>query len=178
MAAVAVSVSWSRYFCVMMEGLGHPLPTELTACAADGGIINLPAMLLVIVLSLILMRGTRGSSFFNDVMVLLKILVVIAFIVIGFQYIRTENLTPFIPENTGTFGDYGWSGILRGAAIVFFAYIGFDAVSTAAQETKNPKRNMPIGILGSLLICTVLYMLFAFVMTGVTDYHAYIMTQK
>ena len=173
-AAVAVSVSWSRYFCVMMEGLGYPLPTELTACAADGGIINLPAMLLVIVLSLILMRGTRGSSFFNDVMVLLKILVVVAFIVIGFQYIRTENLTPFIPENTGTFGDYGWSGILRGAAIVFFAYIGFDAVSTAAQETKNPKRNMPIGILGSLLICTVLYMLFAFVMTGVTDYHAYI----
>ena len=173
-AAVAVSVSWSRYFCVMMEGLGYPLPTELTACAADGGIINLPAMLLVIVLSLILMRGTRGSSFFNDVMVLLKILVVVSFIVIGFQYIRTENLTPFIPENTGTFGDYGWSGILRGAAIVFFAYIGFDAVSTAAQETKNPKRNMPIGILGSLLICTVLYMLFAFVMTGVTDYHAYI----
>ena len=173
-AAVAVSVSWSRYFCVMMEGLGYPLPTELTACAADGGIINLPAMLLVIVLSLILMRGTRGSSFFNDVMVLLKILVVVSFIVIGFQYIRTENLTPFIPENTGTFGDYGWSGILRGAAIVFFAYIGFDAVSTAAQETKNPKRNMPIGILGSLLICTVLYMLFAFVMTGVTDYHDYI----
>ena len=90
------------------------------------------------------------------------------------MYVRSENLTPFIPENTGTFGAYGWSGILRGAAIVFFAYIGFDAVSTAAQETKNPRRNMPIGILGSLFVCTVLYMLFAFVMTGVTHYTDYI----
>ncbi len=172
-AAVAVSISWSRYFCTMMEGLGWTLPLELTACPSEGGIINLPAMLLVIVLSFILMRGTQGSSRFNDFMVVLKIAVVLAFIGIGMKYVRTENLTPFIPANTGNFGDYGWSGILRGAAIVFFAYIGFDAVSTAAQEARNPRRNMPIGILGSLLICTVLYMLFAFVMTGVVDYHAY-----
>ncbi len=173
-AAVAVSVSWSRYFCVMMADIGYPLPQELTACYADGGLINLPAMVLVTVLSLILMRGTKGSSLFNDLMVILKVAVVLAFIVIGMMYVRSENLTPFIPENTGTFGAYGWSGILRGAAIVFFAYIGFDAVSTAAQETKNPRRNMPIGILGSLFVCTVLYMLFAFVMTGVTHYTDYI----
>ncbi len=173
-AAVAVSVSWSRYLCVMLQDIGFELPAAYTACPADGGVINLPAMILVVVLSLILMRGTKGSSRFNDIMVVLKLLVVLSFIVIGLQYVRSEHLTPFIPDNTGTFGEYGWSGILRGAAIVFFAYIGFDAVSTAAQETKNPKRNMPIGILGSLLICTVLYMLFAFVMTGVVDYHAYI----
>ncbi len=172
-AAVAVSISWSRYFCTMMEGLGWALPIELTACPSEGGIVNLPAMLLVVVLSFILMCGTKGSSRFNDFMVVLKIAVVLAFIGIGMKYVRTENLTPFIPANTGNFGDYGWSGILRGAAIVFFAYIGFDAVSTAAQEARNPRRNMPIGILGSLLVCTVLYMLFAFVMTGVVDYHAY-----
>lgn len=172
-AAVAVSISWSRYFSVVMADIGCPLPAEWTACPADGGIYNVPATIFVVVLSLILMRGTKGSSRFNDFMVVLKICVVLAFIIIGFKYIRAENLTPFIPENTGVFGEYGISGILRGAAIVFFAYIGFDAVSTAAQEAKNPRRNMPIGILGSLLICTVLYILFAFVMTGVVDYHAY-----
>ena len=173
-AAVAIAVSWSRYLGVMMQGLGVPLPAEWMACPADGGIFNVPAALLVVTLSLILMRGTKGSSRFNDLMVVLKVAVVLTFIVIGLKCIRTENLTPFIPENTGTFGEYGWSGVLRGAAIVFFAYIGFDAVSTAAQETRDPRRNMPIGILGSLLVCTVLYMLFAFVMTGVADYHAYI----
>lgn len=173
-AAVAISISWSRYFCIMMSDIGHPLPIELTACPSDGGVFNLPAALLVILLSFILMRGTAGSSKFNDLMVVLKISVVLAFIFIGFKYIKADNLTPFIPANTGNFGDYGWSGILRGAAIVFFAYIGFDAVSTAAQETKNPRRNMPIGILGSLIICSILYMIFSFVMTGVVDYHEYI----
>lgn len=172
-AAMAVSISWSRYFSVIMADVGWPLPVAWTACPADGGVFNVPAMLLVVTMSLILVRGTRGSSRFNDFMVALKLLVVMAFIVIGLRYVRADNLTPFIPENTGNFGDYGISGVLRGAAIVFFAYIGFDAVSTAAQETKNPRRNMPIGILGSLLVCTLLYMLFAFVMTGVVDYHAY-----
>lgn len=173
-AAVAVSVSWSRYFSVMLSDLGYPLPVAYTACPADGGVFNVPAALLVVVLSLILMRGTKGSSRFNDLMVVLKLAVVLTFIGIGLHYVNSDHLTPFISENTGVFGEYGWSGILRGAAIVFFAYIGFDAVSTAAQETINPRRNMPIGILGSLFICTVLYMLFAFVMTGVVDYHAYI----
>lgn len=173
-AAVAVSISWSRYFCVMLADMGYALPVAYTACPAEGGVFNVPAALLVVVLSLILMRGTKGSSRFNDLMVVLKLAVVLAFIGIGLHYVNSDHLTPFIPENTGVFGEYGWSGILRGAAIVFFAYIGFDAVSTAAQETINPRRNMPIGILGSLFICTVLYMLFAFVMTGVVDYHAYI----
>lgn len=173
-AAVAISISWSKYFCIMMSDIGYALPTELTACPAEGGTFNLPAAILVIILSLILMRGTSGSSKFNDLMVTLKIAVVLAFIGIGFKYINTDNLTPFIPANTGVFGEYGWSGILRGAAIVFFAYIGFDAVSTAAQETKNPRRNMPIGIMGSLIVCSVLYMIFSLVMTGVVNYKEYI----
>lgn len=173
-AAVAISISWSKYFCIMMSDIGYALPTELTACPAEGGTFNLPAAILVIILSLILMRGTSGSSKFNDLMVTLKIAVVLAFIGIGFKYINTDNLTPFIPANTGIFGEYGWSGILRGAAIVFFAYIGFDAVSTAAQETKNPRRNMPIGIMGSLIVCSVLYMVFSLVMTGVVNYKEYI----
>ena len=173
-ASVAIAISWSKYFSIMLQGIGYPLPIEWTACPSEGGLFNVPAMLLVVLLSCILMRGTAGSSKFNDLMVALKITVVLAFIFIGFKYIRAENLTPFIPENTGVFGEYGWSGVLRGAAIVFFAYIGFDAVSTAAQETKNPRRNMPIGILGSLLVCSILYMVFSFVMTGVVDYHAYI----
>lgn len=169
-AAVTVSISWSRYFCVMLADVGWPLPSELCACPAEGGLVNLPAICIVVLLSFFLAGGTRGSARFNDCMVVLKLTVVFAFIFLGWKYIRTENFTPYVPDNTGAFGDFGWSGVLRGAAIVFFAYIGFDAVSTAAQETINPKRNMPIGILGSLLVCTILYMLFAHVMTGVVHY--------
>ena len=104
---------------------------------------------------------------------ILEVSVVLVFVVLGWKYIRMENYTPYIPANTGTLGEFGFSGILRGAAIVFFAFLGFDAVSTAAQETKNPKRNMPIGILMSLVVCTILYMLFAHVMTGVVHYSAF-----
>ena len=120
-----------------------------------------------------MIRGTRESAFVNGIIVLLKVTVVIVFITVGWQYIKPENYTPYIPENTGTFGEFGFSGIIRAAAIVFFAYIGFDAVSTAAQEAKNPKRDMPIGILLSLGICTILYILFAHVMTGVVNYQAF-----
>lgn len=173
LAAMTVSISWSRYFCIILSDIGINLPQAWSACPADGGIFNVPATALIVLLSLILMRGTKGSSKFNDFLVILKIAVVLIFIFIGFKYVSADNLTPFIPQNTGVFGEYGWSGVLRGAAIVFFAFLGFDAISTAAQETKNPRRNMPIGILGSLLICTILYMVFALVMTGVVDYHAY-----
>jgi len=124
-------------------------------------------------MSFLLIRGTQESSFVNGIIVLLKVSVVLVFIAVGWQYIRPENYTPYIPENTGKFGEFGFSGIIRAAAIVFFAYIGFDAVSTAAQEAKNPKRDMPIGILLSLGICTVLYILFAHVMTGVVNYQAF-----
>ena len=124
-------------------------------------------------MSLFLIRGTEGSSIFNGFIVFLKVSVILIFVILGWKYINTDNYTPYIPANTGVLGEYGFSGILRGAAIVFFAFLGFDAVSTAAQETKNPKRNMPIGILVSLLVCTVLYMVFAHVMTGVAHYTAF-----
>lgn len=136
LAAMTVSISWSRYFTIMLSDLGWHLPQTWTACPADGGVFNLPATLLIVLLSFILMRGTKGSSKFNDFLVVLKIAVVLIFIYVGFKYINTDNLTPFVPQNTGVFGEYGWSGVLRGAAIVFFAFLGFDAISTAAQETQ------------------------------------------
>ena len=172
-AATTVSISWSRYLVVFLEGFGVQLPHALTACPWDGGVVNVPAFLIVALMSVFLIRGTEGSSIFNGIIVFLKVSVVLVFVVLGWKYIRMENYTPYIPANTGTLGEFGFSGILRGAAIVFFAFLGFDAVSTAAQETKNPKRDMPIGILMSLGVTTVLYMLFAHVMTGVVNYSAF-----
>ena len=169
-AATTVSISWSRYLVRFLEGFDINLPPELVSCPWDGGIINLPAVFIVVLASLLLIRGIEGSSKVNAVIVSLKIAVVLVFIILGWKYINTANYSPYIPKNTGTFGEYGFSGIIRAAAIVFFAFIGFDAVSTAAQETKNPKRDMPIGILLSLVICTVLYIFFAHVMTGVVHY--------
>lgn len=169
-AATTVSISWSRYMTVFLQGVGIDLPHAFTACPWDGGIVNIPAMIIVVLMSLILMRGTAGSSFFNGLIVFLKIAVILIFVILGWQFIQNDNYTPYIPANTGTLGEFGISGIFRGAAIVFFAFLGFDAVSTAAQETKNPKRDMPIGILVSLLVCTILYILFAHVMTGVAHY--------
>jgi APA family basic amino acid/polyamine antiporter len=171
-AATTVSISWSRYLVVFLEGFGVHLPQALTACPWDGGIVNIPAFVIVVLMSILLIRGTEGSSIFNGIIVFLKVSVVLVFVVLGWKYIRMENYTPYIPTNTGTLGEFGFSGILRGAAIVFFAFLGFDAVSTAA-ETKNPKRDMPIGILMSLVVCTILYMLFAHVMTGVVHYSAF-----
>ena len=169
-AAVTVSISWSQYFAKFMADCGFPLPQAFTACPWDGGIINIPAALIVVFMSLFLIGGTKESSRLNTLIVLLKVSVIAIFIALGWRYVRAENLTPFIPENTGVLGEYGWSGVLRGAAVVFFAFLGFDAVSTAAQETTNPKRNMPLGILVSLLICTILYVAFGYIMTGVAHY--------
>lgn len=168
--AATVGISWSRYLVKFLEGFDIHLPVELTAGPWDGGIINLPAVFIIVLMSLLLIRGTGESAKVNSVIVALKVSVVLIFIFLGWQYINNDNYVPYIPDNTGSFGEFGFSGIIRAAAIVFFAYIGFDAVSTAAQEAKNPKRDMPWGILGSLTICTILYLLFAHVMTGVTSY--------
>lgn len=168
--AATVGISWSRYLIRFLEGFDVHLPTALTLGPWDGGIINLPAVFIIVLMSLLLIKGTKESAFVNGLIVSLKVAVVLVFIFLGWRYINTSNYNPYIPDNNGTFGEFGFSGIIRAAAIVFFAYIGFDAVSTAAQEAKNPKRDMPWGILGSLAICTILYILFAHVMTGVTAY--------
>jgi len=168
--AATVGISWSRYLVKFLDGFNIHLPVELTAGPWDGGFINLPAVFIIVLMSLLLIKGTKESAFVNAIIVGLKVIVVLVFIILGWKYINNTNYNPYIPDNTGKFGDFGFSGIIRAAAIVFFAYIGFDAVSTAAQEAKNPKRDMPIGILGSLVICTILYILFAHVMTGVTSY--------
>jgi APA family basic amino acid/polyamine antiporter len=171
--AATVGISWSRYLVRFLEGFDVHLPHDLTVGPWDGGIINLPAVFIIVLMSLLLIKGTKESAFVNAIIVGLKVTVVIVFIFLGWKYINNTNYNPYIPDNTGNFGDFGFSGIIRAAAIVFFAYIGFDAVSTAAQEAKNPRRDMPIGILGSLAICTVLYILFAHVMTGVTSYTSF-----
>lgn len=171
--AATVSISWSQYLVKFLEHYNIVIDPAFTSSPAEGGIINIPAVFIVMMMSLLLMRGTRESAFINGIIVTLKVAVVLVFIALGWQYIRPENFDPYIPNNTGTFGEFGFSGVIRAAAIVFFAYIGFDAVSTAAQEAKNPKRDMPIGILVSLAICTVLYILFAHVMTGVANYTSF-----
>jgi APA family basic amino acid/polyamine antiporter len=181
LGAATVAVSWSGYLLELLYKFGINMPAEL-ACSPwqvlklsdgtvlDGGIINLPAVLIVMLISLILMRGTEKSAKLNNVLVTLKLVVVVIFIALGWGFIDPANHTPFIPKNTGISGQFGWSGIATGAAVVFFAFIGFDAVSTAAQEAKNPQKGMPIGILGSLIICTILYVLFSYVMTGLVPY--------
>jgi basic amino acid/polyamine antiporter, APA family len=171
--AATVSISWSRYLVKFLEGFNLHLPEWMASGPWDGGMINLPAVFIVVLMSLLLIKGTSESAKVNAFIVVLKVSVVLIFIFLGWRYINSDNYVPYIPENNGNFGEFGFSGIIRAAAIVFFAYIGFDAVSTAAQEAKNPKRSMPWGILGSLAICTVLYILFAHVMTGVTSYKSF-----
>ena len=181
LGAATVAVSWSRYLLELLSNFGLHLPKSIVSSPWEsltlsdgtvysGGIINLPAIFIIVVLSLILMRGTSGSSKINNVLVFVKLLVVIVFILLGWSHIDPANYDPYIPANTGKFENFGWTGIATGAAVVFFAFIGFDAVSTAAQEAKNPQKGMPIGILGSLAICTILYVLFAHVMTGLVKY--------
>lgn len=179
-AAAAVAVGWSGYLASFLKGFGLTLPASLSTApitvdesfnfVATGAIINLPAVLLIGVLATVLIFGVRQSSIFNSVMVLLKIGVIVLFILFGMGHVDPDNWQPFIPENTGTPGQFGWSGILRGAGLVFMAYLGFDAISTAAQEARNPRRDMPIGILGALLVCTLLYIAAAAVLTGLASY--------
>jgi basic amino acid/polyamine antiporter, APA family len=171
-ASSVVAVSWSRYVMSFLGGFGITLPTQFSACPFDPtpGIINIPAMLIVMAISFLLMVGIKESANVNTVIVIIKVAVVLTFIGVGLYYIKPENYQPFIPENTGKFGEFGISGIMRAAGIIFFAYIGFDSVSTAAQESRKPARDIPIGILGSLLICTIIYLAFAFVLTGMVNY--------
>ena len=178
--AATVGISWSQYLVKFLAQFDIHLPAQLTsspfetAVLHDGstvhGWVNLPAVLIIALVTSIIIRGTKGSALFNAFVVALKVGVVLLFIALGWQYIDPANYHPYIPQNTGTFGEYGWSGILRGAGVVFFVFIGFDIVATMAQETKNPQRNMPIGILGSLIVCTILFILFGYVMTGLAHY--------
>ena len=168
--AATVSVSWSKYLVRLLQHFQITLPPELTKSYFEGGLVNLPAIFIIIVVSLVLIVGIQESARLNGIIVALKVAIVVLVIGLGFGYINQANYVPFIPPNTGEFGHYGWSGIMRAAGVIFFAYIGFDAVSTAAQEAKNPKRDMPIGIIGSLAICTLLYVGFAYVLSGIVNY--------
>jgi len=188
LASATVAASWSQYFNQLLLVFGLSIPPELLMGPWEGGIVNLPAIVIVCLLSLLLMRGTQESSFVNNILVILKVSVVLLFIALGWKFISPENHVPFIPVNEGevalkngeigffeffkseSFGHFGWSGILRAAGVLFFAFVGFDAVSTAAQEAINPKKGMPVGIIGSLIICTILYVLFSYVMTGLAHY--------
>ena len=175
LGAATVGVSWSQYLAKLLQQFGVTLPDALVRSPFEpGGIINLPAIFIICAISLVLIRGMRGSSRLNNILVVLKIAVVFAFIILGWSFIDPANHVPLIPENRGEFGHFGLSGIAMGAAVVFFAFIGFDAVSTAAQETINPRKSMPRGIIGALLVCTVLYVLFAYVMTGMLPHEEFL----
>jgi APA family basic amino acid/polyamine antiporter len=168
--AGAVSVSWSGYVVSLLHEWGLDLPQALIASPFDGGVMNLPALLIIVVISLVLIGGISESARVNAAIVAVKVAVVLAVIGVGAWYVKPANYHPFIPPNTGAFGEFGWSGIMRGAGIIFFAYIGFDAVSTTAQEAKNPQRDMPVGILGSLAVCSLLYVAFGLVLTGIVNF--------
>jgi len=172
MGAATVAVGWSGYVTSILKDVGIAIPAQVAHAPGtpiDGGgtaLFNLPAVLIVGLITLLLMRGTKESARFNNIMVAVKLTVVVAFIALGWGHVDAANWKPLIPDNDGTFGHFGYSGLLRGAGVVFFAFIGFDAVSTAAQEARKPQKDMPIGILGSLAVCTILYVLVAAVLTG------------
>ena len=159
--SMTVAIGWSGYFQRILAGFGLQLPAWMAAApaAAPGAVINLPAVIIVLLIMVLLVVGIRESARFNAAMVAIKIVAVLFFLVVGSWYVQPDNWTPFMP--------YQWSGVMTGAAVVFFAYIGFDAVSTTAEEAKNPRRDLPIGIIASLIICTILYVAVAAVLTGI-----------
>jgi APA family basic amino acid/polyamine antiporter len=180
-AASTVSVGWSRYLVKFLDAVGiNFIPPALSSAPIDytleqgffatGAMFNLPAVVIVTVVTIILMLGIRQSSVVNSIIVAVKVGIVVLVIGFGAFYVTADYWSPFIPENTGTWGTFGWSGVIRASGIIFFAYIGFDAVSTAAQEAKNPQRDVPFGILASLIICTILYVLMSAVLTGMLEY--------
>ena len=168
--AAAVSVGWSGYMQNSLQGAGLGLPHDLYNGALSSGVINLPAIVLVAIVTGLLILGTRESARTTNVIVALKLVVLAMFVVIGAFFIATANWRPFVPANTGGFGHFGATGVIRAAGTLFFAYIGFDIVCTGAQEARNPRRTVPIGVLGSLLIATVLYIAVSLVMTGLIRY--------
>src|SRR5262249_23834963 len=165
LSASTVAVGWSGYFVSLARDVGVTIPPALA-----GPPFNLPATFIVLLVSLLLLIGIKESADTNTVLVLIKSAVLVVFVAAAAAFVNPAHLTPIVPPNRGEFGHFGWSGVLRGAGVMFFAYIGFDAVSTAAQEAKNPARDMPLGILGSLAICTVLYIAVAIVLLGVVPY--------
>jgi APA family basic amino acid/polyamine antiporter len=190
-AASTVAVGWSGYVVSFLKDVGITIPSQFTSApythtapadagwnvwrlftegwSSTGAVLNVPAMVIVGLITILLIIGISESASFNNVIVVIKLTVVLLFLAFGVAYINRENWEPFVPPPAGE-GKYGWDGILRGAGVIFFAYIGFDAVSTAAQETRNPQKDMPIGILGSLAVCTVLYIAVALVLTGIVKY--------
>jgi basic amino acid/polyamine antiporter, APA family len=179
-SASTVAVGWSGYFVSLLSNFGIAFPASLAnaplagAGPSDmhwtGALINLPATILTLALTALLIVGMRASAQFNGAMVLIKCGIILLVILFGLPFVQPDNLSPFIPPNEGDFGRFGWSGIMAASGMVFFAYIGFDSVSVAAQEAKNPQRDIPIGILGSLAISAALYVLMALVLVGITDY--------
>jgi APA family basic amino acid/polyamine antiporter len=177
--SATVAVGWSGYVISFLNDFGIHLPATICqspfAYGPDGwyqtgAIINFPAVFIIALMTTLLVIGIKESARFNNIIVIVKVAVILLFVGFGISYIDVENWKPFLPENTGKFSEFGWTGVLTGAAVVFFAYIGFDAVSTTAQEAVNPQRDLPKGILLSLAICTVLYVAVSLVMTGIVKY--------
>ncbi|MCY7674811.1 amino acid permease [Bacillus safensis] len=163
-ALSAVASGWSSYFQSLLSGFGLHIPKALSAApgAADGAVFNLPGALIILLITFIVSRGVKESTKLNNIIVLIKIAIVLLFIIAGFAYVKPENWTPFMPM--------GFHGVIAGAATVFFAYLGFDAIANASEEVKNPQKAMPIGIIGALGVCTILYIGVSFVLTGMVHY--------
>jgi APA family basic amino acid/polyamine antiporter len=182
LGSATVAVGWSGNMISLLNDLGLPFPAALSGppgaliTLANGSTVtalfNLPAVLISALVTYLLVRGVKESANVNSAIVIVKVAIILVIIAAGAGFVHHEYYTPFIPPNTGTFGEYGWSGVVRGAGLIFFAYIGFDAVSTASQEARNPQRDMPRGILGSLAICTVLYIVVSTIMVGLVPYQA------
>ena len=172
MAAATIAVGWSGYAQSLLADAGLRLPAWLAAGPGEGGLVNGPAALVVLALTALLMRDNRGAARTNAVLVALKIAIILAFLGIGALHVRPELWQPLVPANEGPFGAFGWSGVFRGAGVVFFAYVGFETISTAAGETRNPQRDAPVGLLGSLVVTAALYVAVAAVLTGLVPYRA------
>jgi basic amino acid/polyamine antiporter, APA family len=177
LGAVTVAIGWSGYVVSFLKDIGINVPCSLAAArglvapqCTEPAVFNLPAVIIIAIVTALLVIGIKESANVNNVIVFIKVAVVLLFIVAAAHAVNPANWHPFIPPNAGNRGEFGWTGVMAGAGLVFFAYIGFDAVSTAAQEAKNPQKDMPVGIIGSLLICTVLYILVSGIATGVMSY--------